>query len=96
MSDSSDERTEQVEQVEQVGQVLPFDDGSAGRLIRRQWHAGQWYFSVIDVIAALTDSDAPRRYWSDLKRKLHDDEGFSEVYEHIVHLKMHSADHGGL
>src|SRR6185312_4616970 len=66
--------------------MLPFDDGSMGRLIRRQWHEGRWYFSVIDVIAVLTDSDAPRRYWSDLKRKLHDDEGFSELYEKIVQL----------
>ncbi|HEX6544640.1 MAG TPA: hypothetical protein VF040_22980, partial [Ktedonobacterales bacterium] len=39
--------------------ILPFDDGSAGRLIRRQWHDGEWYFSVVDVIAALTDSEAP-------------------------------------
>lgn len=29
-----------------------------------------WYFSVIDVIAVLTDSENPRKYWSDLKRKL--------------------------
>ena len=34
--------------------LLPFDDGSAGRVIRRQWHDGQWFFSVIDVIAVLT------------------------------------------
>ncbi|HKW22995.1 MAG TPA: BRO family protein [Ktedonobacterales bacterium] len=70
--------------------MLPFDDGSMGRLIRRQWHEGKWYFSVVDVIAALTDSDAPRRYWSDLKRKLYDDEGFSQLYEIIVQLKMRS------
>jgi len=71
--------------------MLPFDDGSMGRLIRRQWHEGRWYFSVIDVIAVLTDSDAPRRYWSDLKRKLRADEGFSELYEKIVQLKMRSS-----
>ena len=27
--------------------ILPFDDGSAGRLIRRVWHEGRWYFSVV-------------------------------------------------
>ncbi len=70
--------------------MLSFDDGSMGRLIRQQWHEGRWFFSVIDVIAVLTDSDAPRRYWSDLKRKLHDDEGFSQLYEKIVQLKMRS------
>ena len=44
-----------------------------------------WYFSVIDVIEALTDSVRPREYWNDLKAKLQD-EG-SEVYEKIVQLK---------
>jgi hypothetical protein len=39
--------------------LLPFDDGIAGRVIRRQWHDGQWFFSVIDVIAVLTDSPQP-------------------------------------
>jgi len=43
---------------------------------------------VIDVVAVLTDTDSPRRYWSDLKRKLRD-EGF-ELYEKIVQLKLRS------
>ena len=30
----------------------------------------KWYFSVIDVIQVLTDSTVPKRYWSDLKKKL--------------------------
>ena len=30
----------------------------------------EWFFSIVDVVAVLTDSDNPRRYWSDLKRKL--------------------------
>ncbi|MGZ9677224.1 hypothetical protein [Flavobacterium sp. GNP001] len=29
-----------------------------------------WYFSVIDVIQILTGTDRPRKYWSDLKKKL--------------------------
>ena len=41
-----------------------------------------WYFSVIDVIEILTNSSIPKRYWSDLKKKLAK-EG-SEVYEKIV------------
>lgn len=49
-----------------------------------------YYFSVVDVIQVLTDSAIPRRYWSDLKRKLLA-EG-SEVYEKIVQLKMTSSD----
>jgi hypothetical protein len=38
----------------------------------------------------LAESETPRRYWSDLKRKLRD-EGF-ELYEKIVQLKMRSLD----
>ena len=52
--------------------------------------AEKWYFSIIDVIAALTGTDNPRRYWSDLKRKL-TQEG-SELYEKIVQLKLQSSD----
>ena len=60
--------------------------------IRTQWDADaeKWYFSIIDVIAALTGTDNPRRYWSDLKRKL-TQEG-SELYEKIVQLKLQSSD----
>jgi len=49
-----------------------------------------WYFSVIDVIEILTNSSLPKRYWSDLKKKLNN-EG-SEVYEKIVRLKMKAED----
>lgn len=62
------------------------------RQVRVVWddEKEKYYFSVVDVIEVLTDSDNPRRYWSDLKRKLAA-EG-SEVYEKIVQLKMPSAD----
>jgi hypothetical protein len=58
-----------------------------GNQIRREWDdkKEKWYFSVIDVIKALTGSTIPKRYWSDLKIKLRE-EG-SEVYEKIVQLK---------
>lgn len=60
--------------------------------IRTVWDDEQekYYFSVVDIIEVLTDSTTPRRYWSDLKRKLAL-EG-SEVYEKIVQLKMQSPD----
>lgn len=50
----------------------------------------EYYFSVVDIIGALTDSKIPRRYWSDLKKKLID-EG-SQLYENIVQLKMKASD----
>lgn len=61
--------------------------------IRAAWDAQQeeWYFSIVDVVAVLTDTDNPRRYWSDLKRKLKA-EGAVELYEKIVQLKLLSSD----
>ncbi|MDA3904938.1 MAG: Bro-N domain-containing protein [Bacteroidales bacterium] len=61
--------------------------------IRVHWDTDseKWYFSVIDIIETLTDSSNPRRYWSDLKRKL-SKEGFSQLYEIIVQLKLESSD----
>ena len=60
--------------------------------IRSAWDStkGDYYFSVVDVIAALTDSNAPKRYWSDLKRKLLE-EG-SQLYENVVRLKLKAQD----
>ena len=37
--------------------------------IRRAWHKGEWYFSVVDIVAVLTDSDAPSKYWTAMKRR---------------------------
>ena len=61
--------------------------------IRTTWNEEQeeWYFSVVDVIHVLTGSENPRRYWSDLKRKLKS-EGATQLYENIVQLKMKSSD----
>ena len=60
--------------------------------IRTAWNeeTEEWYFSVVDVCEVLAGTDNPRRYWSDLKRKLAS-EG-SELYEKIVQLKMTAAD----
>lgn len=60
--------------------------------IRTAWDEEKenWYFSIVDVIAVLTESKEPRRYWSDLKIKLKN-EG-NELYDKIVQLKMIAAD----
>ena len=69
-------------------QVIIFDQ----KQIRRLWDDNQekWFFSVIDIISALTDSSVPKRYWSDLKQKLIK-EG-NQSYEKIVQLKMVASD----
>ena len=60
--------------------------------VRRYWNADMesWYFAIIDVVAILTGSTIPKRYWSDLKSKFKQ-EG-SEVYEKIVQLKFKARD----
>lgn len=60
--------------------------------VRTQWNEKEekWYFSIIDVIAILTESERPRRYWNDLKSKLLK-EG-SELSEKIGQLKLQSSD----
>lgn len=69
-------------------QIKLFED----KKVRTLWDSEkeEWYFSVIDVIAILTDSENPRRYWSDLKRNLNA-EG-SQLYADIVQLKMTASD----
>ena len=60
--------------------------------VRSNWDAEQekWFFSIVDVIEVLTGSTIPKRYWTDLKKKLKV-EG-SQLYDNIVQLKMQSAD----
>ena len=64
--------------------------------IRTAWDEEQeeWYFSIVDVIAVLTDQKHPRSassYWAVLKKRLKD-EGASELLTNCKQLKMTSAD----
>ena len=71
-----------------VNAIQLFED----KKVRTAWDAEQekWYVSIIDVIEVLTNSDRPRKYWSDLKSKLIK-EG-SEVSDKIGQLKMQAPD----
>ena len=71
-----------------MSNIKVFED----KKIRTQWNEQEedWYFSVVDVIAVLTDSSQPRKYWNDLKRKLKQ-EG-SQLSEKIGQLKLQSSD----
>src|SRR5574337_533794 len=62
-----------------------------GKEIRRTLHKNEWWFSIVDVIEALTGSDRPRKYWGDLKKKL-SDEGYNELSDKIGQLKLKSSD----
>ncbi|MDP3640797.1 MAG: Bro-N domain-containing protein [Nanoarchaeota archaeon] len=72
--------------MEQNKALVVFQD----KKIRRIWHNNGWYFSVIDIIAALTDSTNPRNYWNMMKsREL---EGGVELYTFCVQLKLPASD----
>jgi len=63
-----------------------------GKEIRRVWNDEKesWYFSVVDIVEILAQTDRPRKYWDDLKRKLKQ-EG-SELSEKIGQLKLMAKD----
>jgi DNA-damage-inducible protein D len=60
-----------------------------GKAIRRTLHNKEWWFSVVDVCAALTDSPTPRQYWGKVKQREFLDLQLSPVW---VQLKLESAD----
>ncbi len=66
-----------------------------GNAIRSIWDAEQedYYFSVVDVIGALTESQNASDYWTTLKRRLKNDEK-SELTDNIIQLKMKSRKDG--
>ena len=74
--------------MEKENSIKIFND----KKIRTKWdeELEDYWYSIIDVIAVLTESKNPNRYWSDLKRSLTEDS--YQPYENIVKLKMHSID----
>ena len=62
-----------------------------GHSIRRMWFEDQWFFSVIDIVGILTDSENPRSYWKVLKHRLKK-EGADETVTECNQLKILSED----
>ena len=62
-----------------------------GKQVRKTIHNNEWWFSIIDIVEALTGTERPRKYWNDLKTKLIK-EGYVEVSEKIGQLKLMAAD----
>ncbi len=73
--------------MDQVSKIAIFK----GKQIRRVIYQNEWWFSIIDIVEALTETDRSRKYWSDLKTKLIK-EGYSEVSEKIGQLKLKAPD----
>jgi DNA-damage-inducible protein D len=57
--------------------------------IRRVWHEEEWYYSVVDIIEALTDSPTPRQYWGKVKDREFTKLQLSPIW---VQLKLPSKD----
>ena len=64
----------------------------AGQEIRKICHNDEWFFSVVDVVAGITGTTEPRRYWAELKSKLSSQEGFTQLFDRIEQLKMKAKD----
>lgn len=62
-----------------------------GKEIRKIIFQNEWWFSVIDVVEALTETDRPRKYWNDLKTRVIK-EGYAELSAKIGQLKLPAAD----
>lgn len=72
---------------ESQGKIVVF----GAKKIRRAWVDEEWYFSVVDIIGALTDSPNPRNYWSMMKAREQKGSGV-ELSTFCVQLKLTSAD----
>ncbi|MCZ7358137.1 MAG: BRO family protein [Candidatus Methanoperedens sp.] len=62
-----------------------------GAKIRRTWHDNQWYFSVVDIVGALTDSVDAKDYWYRLKKRELESSGI-ELSTICRQLKIQSSD----
>jgi DNA-damage-inducible protein D len=62
-----------------------------GKKVRKTIYNNEWWFSIIDVIEALAETERPRKYWNDLKKKLIE-EGYNELSEKIGQLKLEAND----
>lgn len=54
--------------------------------IRRVWYNDEWFYSVVDIVGALTESSSPRQYWAVLKQRE------SQLLTICLQLKLESAD----
>ncbi|HMB26437.1 MAG TPA: Bro-N domain-containing protein [Patescibacteria group bacterium] len=59
--------------------------------IRKIWHNNEWFFSVVDVVGALTDSVDPKDYWYRIKKRANDEED-SELSTICRQLKLTASD----
>ena len=71
--------------MDQKDALVVFQDAK----IRRILHNNEWFFSVVDVVGALTDSPTPRQYWGKVKDREFNEIQLSPIW---VQLKLSSSD----
>lgn len=87
---------EEIQEKENNGEII--EEGEAqialfkGTEVRQVFHENEWYFSIVDVIHAITETDRPSKYWTDLKTQLIKNEEFYDLSDKIGKLKMKSSD----
>mgnify|MGYP006425960297 CR=1 FL=1 len=72
-----------------MSKLIVFED----KKIRRVWYNDEWYYSVIDVVAILTEQEdyqKSRKYWNKLSQRLRNES--SEVVTDCHQLKLPAAD----
>jgi prophage antirepressor-like protein len=69
----------------QQNKIAIFQD----RQIRRLWHEGEWFYSVVDIVEVLSESPTPRQYWGKMKEREFTE---IEVYPIWVQLKLNAPD----
>src|SRR4030042_7157951 len=73
--------------IEKQNKLIIFES----KKIRRMWYNNEWFFSVIDVVAVLTDSVNPRDYWFKMKLREKTEAGI-ELSTFCRQLKLQSSD----
>ena len=74
-------------EIQENKQMILFENSK----IRRQMYNGEWNYSIVDVVAILTESKDPKDYWYRLKKRL-DREEMSELSTNCRQLKLESSD----
>jgi DNA-damage-inducible protein D len=71
--------------------LIPFEGSNGTKNVRRIWHSEEWYYSIIDLVAVLTDAPEPRKYWNQVKARANI-EGFETTLKEVVQLRLKSPD----
>lgn len=77
-----------VDQERQLTIVEQFEDSP----IRKIWHEGEWWYSLVDIMAFIVGSNRARKYWNDLKKRIIEQEEYSQLSEKIGQLRFESSD----